>query len=136
MSGLLILFVARGVTAQEMTVTLVPDADSFVRSLAAANNYGAGGTLSVSGASAMNGSGVQNGSFDTLMRFPTTNVVSSLDARFGSGGWIMTRARLVLTEMAAPDNAIFNRGVGAFEVPLFEPRQCCSGICFKMACRN
>src|SRR5262249_15983780 len=102
--------------AQGVGVVVAPDADSFVRSLAPASNYGAGGALSVSGASAVNGSGVPNGLLDTLMGFPTSNLVASLDGTLGSGGWIVTGVRLVLTEMATPDNAIFNRGVGAFEV--------------------
>jgi hypothetical protein len=102
--------------AQTAAVAVVPDADSFVRSLAPASNYGAAGALSVSGASAVNGSGMQNGLFDSLMRFPTSNVVASLDAALGAPDWVVTGVQLVLTEMAAPDNAIFNRGMGAFEV--------------------
>jgi len=98
------------------TVSVAPDADTFLRSFAPTNNYGAGGALSVSGSAAVNGTGDQNGLFDTLMRFPVSNVVASLDAALGEQDWVVTEARLVVTEIAAPDNAIFNRGVGAFEV--------------------
>jgi len=84
--------------------------------MAPASNYGAGGALSVSGSVAVNGAGVQNGLFDTMMRFPMSNVVASLNKALSNEDWIVTRLRLVLTEMAASDNAMFNRGVGAFEV--------------------
>lgn len=98
------------------TLSVLPDADSFLRSFAPASNYGAGGALAVSGTAAVNGFGVQNGLFDSFVRFPMTNVVASLDDALGGHDWVLTGARLVVTEMAAPDNAIFNRGVGAFEV--------------------
>src|SRR6266850_1802416 len=101
---------------QTVMVSVVPDADSFLRSFAPTNNYGAGGALSVSGSAAVNGSGYQNGLFDSLLRFPMSNVVASLDSALGEHDWVITQARLVLTEMAVPDNALFNRGVGAFEV--------------------
>jgi hypothetical protein len=114
--GAAVLSAAAPAAAQGVTVAVAPDADSFVRSLAPANNYGAAGALSVSGATAVNGSGVQNGLFDALMRFPASNIVASLDGAFGSGEWVVTGVSLVVTEMAAPDNAIFNRGAGAFEV--------------------
>ena len=103
-------------SAQTALVSVTPDADAFVWSLAPTNNYGGGGALSVSGSAAVNGSGQQNGLFDTLMRFPFSNVVTSLDSTLGSGNWMVTRVRLLLYETAAPDNSIFNRGVGAFEV--------------------
>src|SRR5215831_1989980 len=65
--------------AQTAIVSVLPDADSFVRSLAPTNNYGAGGALSVSGAAAVNSLGEQNGLFDSLMRFSTSNAVASLE---------------------------------------------------------
>jgi len=34
----------------------------------------------------------------------------------GEKDWIITSTEMFLTEMAAPDNAIFNRGVGVFEI--------------------
>jgi hypothetical protein len=97
------------------TISVKPDADSFVRAQAPASNYGGGGALSVSGAAAVNGSGQQNGAFDTLMRFPMNDAVATLDATLGQD-WIVTGARLVVTEMAMPDNAIFNLGIGEFEI--------------------
>ena len=108
-------FVCLGQTA---TVAVAPSADAFVRSLAPTNNYGAAGSLSVSGASAVNGSGQQNGLFDSLMRFPMSSVMTAFDGSFGSNGWVMTGATLTVTEVGAPNNAIFNRGIGAFEVRL------------------
>jgi hypothetical protein len=110
------VLVAASVWAQTAVVSVMPDADAFVSSMAPTNNYGGGGALSVSGSAAVNGSAQQNGLFDTLMRFQMSNVVASLDSALGSGNWLITKTRLVVTEMAAPDNAIFNRGVGTFEV--------------------
>lgn len=34
----------------------------------------------------------------------------------GSNGWVVTAATLVVNEVGAPNNAIFNRGVGGFEI--------------------
>jgi hypothetical protein len=96
------------------TISVRPDADTFVRAQEPTNNYGGGGALSVSGAAAVNGTGEQNGAFDSVMRFPMSEV-ATLNAALGED-WIVTGARLVVTEMAIPDNAIFNRGIGQFEV--------------------
>jgi hypothetical protein len=49
------------------------------------------------------------------MRFAMSNIVASLDSALDGHDWIVTEARLVVTETGAPDNAIFNRGVGLFE---------------------
>jgi hypothetical protein len=56
------------------------------------------------------------GLFDSLMAFPLTNMVTSFDEAFGEQNWVITKARLILNESAAPMNSIFNRGVGSFEV--------------------
>jgi len=101
---------------QVTNVTVTPAADAFVRSLAPASNYGAAGALSVSGSAAVNGSGQQNGMFDSLIRFPMPGVASSLGALFGTNGWVVAGATLVVTEIGAPNNAMFNRGVGALEI--------------------
>src|SRR5215467_6611174 len=82
-----------GGSGRAATVSVLPDADSFVRSFAPTNNYGAAGALSVSGSAAVNGSGDQNGLFDTVMRFPMSNVVASLDSALGNHDWIIVGAR-------------------------------------------
>lgn len=112
----LVSAVNKDCAAQTATVSVVPDADSFIRALAPASNYGAAGALSVSGSAAVNGSGDSQGLADTLMRFPMSNVVAMLDSALGGHDWVVTEVRLVLSELASPDNAIFNRGVGSFEV--------------------
>jgi len=99
-----------------VTVTLNPTADTFVRSADAAHNYGGAGALSVSGSAAVNGSGVQNGLYDSLMRFSLSGAASSFDTTFGAGNWTISSVTLRLTEVAAPANAIFNRGVGSFGI--------------------
>jgi hypothetical protein len=101
---------------QATNVTVTPSADAFVRSLAPGNNYGAAGALSVSGSGAMNGSGQQNGLFDSLIRFPMSNVLAAVAGAFGTNGWVVTGAALSLNEVAAPNNPMFDRGVGAFEI--------------------
>ncbi len=104
------------VWAVPVTVTITPTADAFVRSLAPNSNYGAAGALSVSGSTAVNGQGVQRGLLDTFMKFNVAGVVSQMDAQFGAGNWGFTDAVLRLTEDPAPNNPIFNRGVGQFEI--------------------
>jgi hypothetical protein len=109
--------VASGANAQSpLTVTIVPGADAFVRSADPARNYGGAGALSVSGSAAVNGFGQQNGLFDSLMRFSLGSAVSSFDTAFGAANWRLCSATLCLTEVAAPNNALFNRGVGSFEI--------------------
>lgn len=102
--------------AQSATVSVTPSADAFVRAATPTFNYGGAGAIAVSGANATNAVGVANGAFDSLIRFPASNIVASLDSEIGSHAWVITRARLHLTEMAAPPHPMFNRGVGAFEV--------------------
>lgn len=99
-----------------VSVALNPSADAFVRSADATHNYGSAGSLSLSGSAAVNAAGVQNGLYDALMRFPLGSAVSSFDTAFGAGNWTLSSVTLRLTEVAAPNNNIFNRGVGSFEI--------------------
>lgn len=101
---------------QVAMVSATPTADAFVWSSAPANNYGAAGALSVSGSAAVNGVGQQNGLFDTLIRFALADVAASFNGSLGTNEWVVTGATLVLNEVGAPNNSVFNRGVGAFEV--------------------
>ena len=101
---------------QTTNFAVTPSADAFVRSLAPGANYGAAGSLSVSGSAAVNGSGQQNGVFDSLIRFPMADVTANLNGVFGSDGWVVVSLVLTVSEVAAPNNPVFNRGVGAFEV--------------------
>jgi hypothetical protein len=98
-------------------VTNTPDKDAFVRALAPTNNYGGGGALSVSGTSSTSPlSGAINGAFDSFISFNTAAMVANFNAAFGTSNWVITSATLVLTENAAPGNAIFNYGTGAFQI--------------------
>jgi hypothetical protein len=101
---------------QTTNVTVTPSADTFVWSLAPSSNYGAAGALSVSGSAAVDGSGQTNGLFDSLIRFPISNVVAAVAGAFGTSGWVVAGATLTLNEVAAPNNPIFDRGVGEFEI--------------------
>jgi hypothetical protein len=91
-------------------------ADAFVRSNTPTLNYGGAGALTISGAAATNSSGVSNGIADTFIRFNTAAMVTNLNTSFGTKNWIINGVRLRVTEVAAPANAIFNRGKGAFEI--------------------
>ncbi len=104
-----------GASAQ-VTATNVPVADSFVSSLTASGNYGAAGALSVSGPIATNSVGQQEGLLDTFLQFNLSGVVSDFNSSFGAGQWAISSVKLNLTEQGAPNNTMFNRGVGQFEV--------------------
>jgi hypothetical protein len=101
---------------QTANIPVTPAADAFVRALAPASNYGAAGSLSVSGSEAVNGSGQPNGLFDSLIRFPMADLAASMNATFGSNAWLVAGVALTVTEVAAPNNPIFDRGIGAFEI--------------------
>jgi len=104
------------VSLAQTNVLLTPEADAFTLAVAPTNNYGRAGSLSVSGATATNGFGLIGGRADSLARFSLTETVASLDAAFGNHEWFIASAVLRLYEMGAPNNALFSRGVGAFEV--------------------
>jgi hypothetical protein len=90
--------------------------DSFVRAAAPGSNYGGAGALAVAGANAVNASGVANGPFDTFIRFNTAALVANFNSLFGPDQWAVNAANLRVTELGAPNNALFNRGIGAFEI--------------------
>ena len=100
----------------QITVSNTPVADAFVRSADPAGNYGGAGALEVSGLIATNASGVQQGQFDSFMRFDVSSEVAMFNSNFGTGNWAISSATLKLTEVGAPGNAVFNRGVGQFQV--------------------
>jgi hypothetical protein len=102
--------------SQTATATVNPEADAFVRSADPFANYGGAGAIAVSGPTAVNATNQQNGAFDSLIRFPMSNIVASLDSTLAAHDWLVLRATLKLTEMGAPPSPIFNRGVGAFEI--------------------
>jgi hypothetical protein len=94
-----------------------PSADAFVRSNAPTANYGGAGALSVSGSSATNStSGAANGIADTFIRFNTFSMRTNLNALYGTNNWVVSSAKLQVTEVGTPNNSIFNQGKGAFEV--------------------
>jgi len=112
----LVILVSAKACAQTTNVSVNPEADAFIREAAPANNYGRAGSLSVAGVSATNGFGLLGGRADSLVRFRLNEVAASLDTAFGNHEWFITSAALRLYETGAPNNALFNRGVGAFEV--------------------
>jgi hypothetical protein len=101
--------------AQFAELTVTADADTFVRSAAPTNNYGGAGAIAVSGSAAVNDSNQQNGRFDSLIRFPMSNLVATLDSTLGTHDWIILSTQLKLTEVGAPSSSLFNVGTGTFE---------------------
>ena len=91
-------------------------ADAFVRSAAPTANYGAAGSLTISGSTATNVVGTVNGIADAFIRFNTAGLVTSLNSVFGPNNWIINGASLRVVEMGAPNSNIFTRGKGAFEI--------------------
>ncbi|HWD20623.1 MAG TPA: hypothetical protein VHB20_15250 [Verrucomicrobiae bacterium] len=108
--------VALAVSAPGAIFTNTPDADSFVRAAAASANYGGAGSLSVSGAAATNVLGTVNGVADTFIRFNTAAMVAYFNSQYGVNNWVIDGAALAVTEVGSPNNNIFTRGVGKFEV--------------------
>jgi len=110
------LSVAGALGATPFVAEATPSADTFVRELAPAGNYGGGGGLSVSGTTATNASGQATGAADTFLRFGLSQFAADATAHFGDLAWFPTHAVLKLTEQAAPTHPIFSQGVGRFEV--------------------
>lgn len=100
----------------QITAGVAPVADAYVRSASPTSNFGSAGALSVSGLIATNGSGVQQGAFDSFLRFDISGIAATFNTSFGSGNWTVTNATLSLTEVGAPNNSSFNRGIGQFQV--------------------
>ena len=90
--------------------------DAFVRAAAPTSNYGGAGALSVSGTNAMNGSIITNGAFDSFIRFNTAAMMTNFNLLFGSNNWAVSGAKLRVTEIGAPAQTLFNRGIGAFQI--------------------
>jgi len=120
MRGWMCVLVILGVSGHGIcvpfSVEVTPDADAFVRSLDPTHNYGLAGGLAVSGSAAKNGSGTQMGLLDTFMQFAAADLVSKMDGNFHGHDWVIEEVVLKLTEQGKPNNPIFNRGVGSFEV--------------------
>jgi hypothetical protein len=93
-----------------------PTDDTFVRQQAPTFDYGGAGALAVSGQSAVNAFGVQNGRFDTAMKFNTAGTVQTFNSAFGVGGWTISSVEVSLHEVPSPNNPVFNIGVGTFEI--------------------
>ena len=113
----LLLLVAITIPTRAAIFTNSADADAFVRANAPTANYGGAGSLSVSGSSSTNTAfGTTNGIADTFIRFSTAAMVASFNSLFGANNWVISGAKLQVTEVAAPNNSIFDQGKGAFEI--------------------
>jgi len=103
-------------SAQIVVTDLVSVADTFVRSVDPTHNYGGAGALAVSGLIATNVLGQQEGLLDSVMQFDTSGAISNFNSTIGVGRWVIASVTLNLFEQGPPNNTIFNRGVGPFEV--------------------
>ena len=114
---ILLSFFAITICTHAAIFTNSVDADSFVRSNAPAANYGGAGALSVSGSSSTNTAFlVTNGIADTFIRFNTAAMVAGFNSLFGANNWVVSGAKLQVTEVGTPNNAIFDQGKGAFQL--------------------
>ncbi len=102
--------------AQPAETSIYPSADAFVRQMAPESNYGGAGALSVSGSAALNGMSVSQGPSDSFMRFPMSDFATAMDTQYGTGAWSVVSVSLTTTENGTPNNPVFNRGVGTFEI--------------------
>jgi hypothetical protein len=96
-------------------VTNNPTQDAFVRSLNPTSNYGAAGALSVSGSTATNSTGSNNGLLDSFLQFNVSSDITAFNSTFGVGQWTISSITLGVTAMA-PNNPVFNYGSGTFAV--------------------
>ena len=95
------LALGTSLTAHADIVSLTPVADAFVSSAQPAGNFGGAGAL------ALAAPGLPQGEFQTLIRFDTGPAISTFNASYGAGNWVITNISLVLTS-TAPGNPIFN----------------------------
>lgn len=93
-----------------------PSQDAFARQAAPTTNYGAAGALAIAGEDAVNGLGTPQGPYDTVIQFDMSGPIQTFNTVLGVDGWALSAARLTVTEVGAPTNSIFNRGVGDFQV--------------------
>ncbi len=93
-----------------------PTDDAFVSEAAPTLNYGVAGGLSVAGPGAVNGQGDPQGRFDSILKFDVAEAVATFDSAYGAGNWEIDSVDLEVGEQGAPNNPIFNRGVGEFEL--------------------
>lgn len=94
------------------TVSLPALRDGFVRQLAPTLNYGGAGNLCVAGTDSVNVNDEPRGRFDSLIEFDSTDAVAALNVNHGPGGWAILSVELRFSELGAPQNPLFPRGVG------------------------
>ena len=94
------------------TISLPAARDGFVREQAPTLNYGGAGNLCVAGVDSQNAAEEPRGRFDSLIEFDTAATVATLNATYGVNGWTIDALQLRVSELGAPQNPIFPRGVG------------------------
>ncbi len=113
----ILLFLVAANFSRAVIFTNSASADAFVRSNAPTANYGGTGALSVSGSSATNtATGATNGIADTFIRFNTFSMTTNFNSLFGTNNWVVSGAKLQVTEVGTPNNGIFDQGKGGFEI--------------------
>ncbi len=102
--------------AQSESFTLTPTQDGFTREQAPTINLGGGGAIHVAGSAALNVTDEAQGVADAFIMFNAADAVAFFNAQFGDLNWDLTGVTLTLNEVGAPNNGIFSRGVGTFDI--------------------
>src|SRR5262245_12898025 len=91
-------------------------ADAFVREIDPPSNFGGAGLLCVGGTNSVNGLGQPRGRFDSVIRFDVSTAIASFDATMGTAHWEITGDQIEMTLVAAPENPLFPRSAGNFQI--------------------
>ncbi|MBE7506187.1 MAG: hypothetical protein HS101_07850 [Planctomycetia bacterium] len=101
------------------TIAVTAIRDAFVREQDAPSNFGGGGLLCVAGQDSVNEVEQPRGRFDSVVVFDLTSAVALFDLSFGTQQWVITNVELQLAHVVVPDNPLFPRGIGNFQVLWF-----------------
>ncbi len=98
------------------TIAVTAFRDAFVREEDPSSNFGGGGLLCAAGEDSVNGVGQPRGRFDSVIVFDLSSAVASFDSSFGAQQWVITDVVFQVAQVVAPDNPLFPRGIGSFQV--------------------
>ncbi len=112
----LILCITTVALAQSQSFDVNPTEDTFTREQAPTLTFGGSGAFHIAGAAAQNAAGNMQGAADAFVRFDTAAAAAFFNEQFGRNSWNLISATLTLDEVGSPQNGIFSRGVGTFNI--------------------